>query len=115
MAVYIIGCEGSHLVKIGWASDVTKRCATLARWNSHPVFVIWQSDDKYGFLAEQYVHRFYRERQHHGEWFDFGEDDPVPLVERALAVADSPEGLRHRKRRRFAPIPLVDRWYLKQH
>lgn len=84
MTVYVIGCEGSNLVKIGWATDTARRCAEIGRMSAHPVKVLWESGPEHGVVTEKRLHRFFRDRRAHGEWFDFGADDPVRLIKAAI-------------------------------
>ena len=88
MPVYVIGCEGSQLVKIGYSEDPTRRIAELGRMSASPVSLLWQSDPAHGRESEAKLHRMFRAQRRHGEWFDFGEDDPVVIVSEAI---DRPE------------------------
>lgn len=96
MTVYLIGCEGSRLVKIGHSRNPAKRLAELARMSASPVKLLWQSGPEHGMEAEQHLHRVFRSYRQHGEWFDFGEDDPVELVNSAISLPVAPSLRRGR-------------------
>lgn len=82
MTVYVVGCEGKGkgLVKIGHSADPQKRLRQIASGCPYPVKILWLSSSGHGFITEQRVHRAFGDRHHYGEWFDFGDDDPVALV-----------------------------------
>lgn len=88
MAVYVIGCEGSRLVKIGCAGDVRARIQGIGAMSPVPVKLLWESHPEYGVTAERHLHHVFRDYRQHGEWFDFGDSDPVGLVEVAMKGAD---------------------------
>lgn len=43
MTVYVMGCEGSRLVKIGHTSNPTKRLGEIRRMSPDPVKLLWES------------------------------------------------------------------------
>lgn len=89
MAVYVIGREDHRMVKIGWALDAEKRLREIGRLTGYPVTLLWQSAPELGVETESKLHRLFRDYRHQGEWFDFGDADPVALVSAAI---DLPRG-----------------------
>lgn len=75
--VYLIGDR--PLVKIGTTIDLDRRLRTLQAASSTPIRVLWSTEG--GYRLEAALHHVFAHRRIRGEWFDFGEQDPVPLVE----------------------------------
>lgn len=90
MAVYVIGSEGSRLVKIGWSVDPGKRTSQIGRMSAAPVTLLWQSGPEYGRETEAKLHRLLNPYRKHGEWFDLGTADPVALIR---AMVDLPSDI----------------------
>jgi len=68
--VYVIGADFNSPVKIGVASDVSKRLERLQSGNPVTLSVLWQSAplaDAYSL--ERYMHKHYAEYSVRGEWF----------------------------------------------
>lgn len=61
MTVYIIGCQGTRLVKIGHARNVQKRLREISTMSAHPLRVLWQSDPEHGEPAERRLHARFRQ------------------------------------------------------
>jgi len=89
VAVYVIGCEGSGLVKIGHSKAPEKRLREISNMSARRVSLLWTSSPEYGRETETRLHQVFRHYRHHGEWFDFGEDDPVELVSEAILSPDT--------------------------
>jgi hypothetical protein len=81
--VYIIGHDGSNLVKIGKADDVAKRLAGIQRMS--PVKLRVLAHFPGGFRYEKALHQKFDHLRTYGEWFDFGGLDPVAEVSAAMA------------------------------
>lgn len=81
--VYVIGSTNGHAVKIGRSDDVARRLAEIQRMSPVKLEVLWQVQA--GGDLETALHRRFKARRTHGEWFDFGDDDPVALVGQAAA------------------------------
>jgi hypothetical protein len=81
-SVYIIGHDGSNVVKIGKADDVAERLAFIQRMSPLKLRVLTQFDG--GFELETALHRRFKHLRLHGEWFDFGQRDAVAAVTSAV-------------------------------
>lgn len=81
--VYVIGSTNGHAVKIGRSDDVARRLAEIQRMSPVKLEVLWQVQA--GGDLETALHRRFKARRTHGEWFDFGDEDPVAVVGRAAA------------------------------
>lgn len=86
MTVYVLRAEGSRLVKIGQSRNVEQRLRAIRMMSAHPVELLWQSDSSYGEELERKLHRVFHQFRSHGEWFDFGENEPVEMVVNAIHV-----------------------------
>lgn len=82
--VYLIGSSDARLVKIGRTGDTNRRLATIQRMSPVVLSVLWQTPG--GSALESALHRRFRERRSHGEWFDFGDTDPLAEVASAIAA-----------------------------
>ncbi len=82
--VYIIGHDGGSLVKIGKADDVSKRFGSIQRMS--PVELRVLAHFPGGFRYEKALHRKFDHLRTYGEWFDFGDLDPVAEVSAAVAA-----------------------------
>jgi hypothetical protein len=80
--VYVIGSEGSTLVKIGRSTDVKKRLAAIQCMSPAPLAVLWQVEGDPEL--ETAPHRLFKNYRAHGEWFDFEGHDPVQVVSDAI-------------------------------
>lgn len=89
MTVYVVGCEGSRLVKIGFTEQELKtRLNGISQMSAHPIKVLWESGPEHGRETEGRLHRLFAGYRHHGEWFDFGPVDSVALVSVAVDLPD---------------------------
>jgi Meiotically up-regulated gene 113 len=78
---YLIGAEGSHLVKIGYAVDPKKRLAMLQTGQPLTLSLLWSCHGDH----EQALHRRFAEHRVRGEWFDLTPlGDPVQAVQAAV-------------------------------
>jgi hypothetical protein len=88
--VYLVGCSIKGRVKIGTSTDLTKRLATLRTHSPVPIELLWWTPG--GRELERQLHTSLNRHRLHGEWFDFGDEDPVTSVRRALAELEWLEG-----------------------
>lgn len=81
--VYVIGNADNRLVKIGWTTQAKlKRLGQIQTMSPSILKVLWTTPG--GRPLEDALHsRFLAERRH-GEWFDFGDRDPVATVSEAV-------------------------------
>ncbi|WP_188188087.1 GIY-YIG nuclease family protein [Nonomuraea sp. SYSU D8015] len=84
--VYLIGNPQSSLFKIGRTVDVTRRLGTIQSMSPVPLAVLWTHSGGRGL--ESNLHRHFAIYHSHGEWYNFGDEDAVALVEEAVASND---------------------------
>ncbi|MGP3938413.1 GIY-YIG nuclease family protein [Streptomyces sp. 6N106] len=86
---YLVGMEGSPLVKIGFTSgDPKKRLASLQTGQPMKLSLLWSSAGNH----ESTLHRRFARHRVRGEWFDLTPlGDPVRVVEDAIQLLN--EGL----------------------
>ncbi|RSS59816.1 GIY-YIG nuclease family protein [Streptomyces sp. WAC01280] len=77
---YLIGAEGSPLVKIGVAVDPAKRLATLQVGSPARLAILWTVLGD----MERALHRSFSAYRVHGEWFDL-----TPLGDALTVVANA--------------------------
>lgn len=94
--VYVIGSPSSALVKIGRSTNLERRLADLQRMSPVPLKVLCTYDG--GSELEAALHRYFKDRRTHGEWFDL-DSDPVASTKAAI---DHMKRLAEEKRRRAA-------------
>jgi DNA-binding GntR family transcriptional regulator len=80
--VYLIGGEGSPIVKIGRSIDVPGRLAAIQYMSPLKLAVLWQTEG--GAELEAALHRWFKSQRSHGEWFDFPDGDAVGQVAQAV-------------------------------
>lgn len=80
--VYILGSTETRRVKIGHSTNVPVRAAAIQRMS--PVSLVVLETFEGGLGLESALHKRFRPFRTHGEWFDFGDLDP--LVEIAAGV-----------------------------
>jgi len=94
VTVYVIGGVGSkapRLVKIGFtAGDPQKRLLDLQVGCPYPLRVLWQSTPKHGLQSETKLHVLFDAYCVHGEWFDFGNANPIALIAAAIDLPPLP-------------------------
>lgn len=105
--VYVIGTPGSNTVKIGRSTDLPKRIADIQRMSPVPLEVLWSHPG--GSELETRLHRHFKERRSHGEWFTF-DSDPLPLI--GSAVEEQPwlrpkVNLKKAKRKTRGREPII--------
>lgn len=77
--VYVIGASESSRVKIGHSCNLNRRLGDIQRMSPVPLLLLWSHPGTYEL--EGVLHREFDAYRQHGEWFDFGGQDPIPLVE----------------------------------
>ncbi|MEU8688806.1 GIY-YIG nuclease family protein [Streptomyces sp. NPDC048665] len=80
--VYAIGSSEHGFVKIGTTSDLRARLPALQTPSPFPLRVLWQHEG--GYALERFLHSHLREYRATGEWFDFGDADPVTKISEAM-------------------------------
>lgn len=89
MAIYLIRRDdGSNLVKIGHSGNVHARLTELRRTALYGITLLWDSGTDHGPATECLLHKLFMCWQREGEWFDFGDVDPVTAVRAALPLAE---------------------------
>jgi hypothetical protein len=81
--VYLIGSEGSPIVKIGRSVDVPGRLSAIQYMSPLKLSVLWQTEG--GSELEAALHRHFKACRSHGEWFRFPNHDAPEQVVRAIA------------------------------
>jgi hypothetical protein len=79
--VYLIGREAGGLSKIGVSINVRKRLQGLESAAGERLVVLWTTEGDW--TLEYALHSQFRDRRKLGEWFDFSDVDPIPLVDEA--------------------------------
>lgn len=82
--VYLIGSAVSRPVKIGVAGNVQGRLEELRTGSPVPLHVIWKTRGDRDL--EYSLHEYFAPYRIHGEWFDFGDEDPAALVATAAVL-----------------------------
>jgi len=98
--LYVIGeGAGSGLVKIGRARDARRRLREIQTGYPRELRLLHVEFGEGG--AEKQLHRLLRGSRCRGEWFDFGDRDPVAEIRDALErvrAAEAAEGPRQQRR-----------------
>lgn len=76
--VYLIGSRQARPVKIGTTIRTTKRLNDIQAMSPVPLEVLFEHPGEYDL--ETWLHARFRRYRLHGEWFDFGDLDPVETV-----------------------------------
>lgn len=79
--VYVIGEEGSSIVKIGTTSNLTTRLKGIQTGSPVRLSVIWTCTADW--RLESFLHGIFQDLRMEGEWFDFEDADPIAEVSRA--------------------------------
>lgn len=83
--VYVIGQPGQRVAKIGTTSNLRARLRAIQTGCPVRLEVLWTCPG--GRVLESWLHRAFGERRLEGEWFDFGEYDPVLSVQKTVEQA----------------------------
>ncbi|MEU6567323.1 GIY-YIG nuclease family protein [Streptomyces parvulus] len=85
--VYVIGEPHSSMVKIGVTHDVlAKRLREIQMMCPVRLKVRWSCPGAFGL--ENKLHRHFAPIRSHGEWFEFGELDPVETIRAVVDAGD---------------------------
>lgn len=87
--VYLIGSQVNALVKIGRSTNVQRRLADIQRMSPVELDVLWLTVGNADL--ETRLHRAFRARRTHGEWFNFAGLDAVEAVRGFLTNGSLPE------------------------
>lgn len=82
--VYLIGSPVVRSVKIGVAKDPDARLNELRTGSLVPLQLIWKT--RGGRALESELHQYFAPYRTHGEWFDFGGENPAALVASAATL-----------------------------
>jgi hypothetical protein len=87
--VYVIGAAESSVVKIGKAADIERRRRNLQTASPLKLVTRWATpgDRK----LERWLHVEFDHLRVEGEWFDFGDKDPVAEIKAAIHRFGLPE------------------------
>ncbi|MGW6941402.1 GIY-YIG nuclease family protein [Streptomyces xanthophaeus] len=80
--VYVIGSAGSTRVKIGTSVSPEKRLKELQTGNPDRLEVLWHTPG--GRELEAQLHQVFAEYRGEGEWFDFGDVQPIGVIPSAV-------------------------------
>lgn len=82
--VYLVGSSLSRPVKIGVAGNVQSRLEELRTGSPVPLHLLWKTRGDRDL--EFSLHEYFAPYRIHGEWFDFGDEDPAALVATAAVL-----------------------------
>ncbi|MFD4862470.1 GIY-YIG nuclease family protein [Streptomyces atratus] len=80
--MHVIGSAGSTRVKIGTSVSPEKRLKELQTGNPDRLEVLWYTSG--GRELEALLHRAFADHRVEGEWFDFGDVQPVGAIPAAV-------------------------------
>lgn len=86
--VYLIGSPVIRQVKIGLSDTPAMRATALQTGSPVQLLVILAIPG--GPVLERKLHDYFRAYRTHGEWFDFGDENPVTLVVSAATLMGYP-------------------------
>lgn len=79
--VYAIGPEQSSVVKIGTTENIKNRLRGIQTGSPHRLYVRWQFGGS--SALEEFLHARFDHLRLEGEWFDFGDEDPIQAITHA--------------------------------
>lgn len=83
---YLVGMDGSALVKIGSATDPKKRLQSLQTGQPAALTLLWHTVGDFEYA----LHRVFETQRVRGEWFDLTPlGDAVDVVQRAIAELEA--------------------------
>lgn len=86
--VYLVGSTLTRPVKIGVAKNAEARLDELRIGSPVPLHLIWKArGDR---ALEINLHQYFAPYRIHGEWFDFGDENPAALVATAAVFMGNP-------------------------
>jgi DNA-binding transcriptional ArsR family regulator len=81
--VYVMGAdELGNRVKIGWSDAPERRLRQLQTGSAYRLKLLDTHPGPQDL--ENFLHEGFATRRVHGEWFDFGDEDPLPLISEAV-------------------------------
>ncbi|MDH2393922.1 GIY-YIG nuclease family protein [Streptomyces sp. HNM0663] len=83
--VYAIAAIGTSMVKIGASSNPAGRVTAFQI--GCPLELRLLGNWWGGSLVENYLHHAFATKRVRGEWFDFKDEDPLPLIEATVEKA----------------------------
>lgn len=86
--VYLVGSTLTRPVKIGVTKNAEARLDELRVGSPVPLHLIWKT--RGGRALESSLHEYFAPYRVHGEWFDFGDENPAALVATAAVLMGSP-------------------------
>lgn len=86
--VYLVGSTLTRPVKIGVAAKPEARLDDLRVGSPVPLHLIWKT--RGGRALESGLHTYFAPYRIHGEWFDFGDENPAALVATAAVLMGNP-------------------------
>lgn len=81
--VYVIGARGGTVVKIGTTTQPERRLRSIQGMSPLPLEMIWSVPG--GYELESRLHAAFADHRVHGEWFDFGDANPVDAISAEVA------------------------------
>lgn len=97
--VYLVGSPLVTPVKIGTSRNPAQRLADLQVGSPVPLSLLWKTPGTREL--ERMLHDYFVHYRSHGEWFDFGDLNPIAAVTGALSL------FGYRQAVSPAPVPLV--------
>lgn len=82
--IYVIGCDEVRVVKIGISCNLQSRLVTMQTGSPVALRLLWKMPGSLDM--EQDLHEYFHAYRKHGEWFDFGDENPVAMVAGAAAL-----------------------------
>ncbi|MFD4661393.1 GIY-YIG nuclease family protein [Kitasatospora sp. NPDC058444] len=101
--VYLITTASSRTVKIGRSTDPDGRLTALQ--SGSPVALLLAATFPGGPRLERHLHKKFGHYRIHGEWFDFGDQDPVAEVTAEVGAYEPEPGHDDRARQYRDPGP----------
>ncbi|MEW2463120.1 GIY-YIG nuclease family protein [Microbacterium sp. NPDC047426] len=104
--IYLIGSPVIRQVKIGLSDAPTRRATALQTGSPVQLLVILAIPG--GPVLERMLHDYFKAYRTHGEWFDFGDENPVTLVVSAATLMGypvHPKRVAREDRPRLTDIP----------
>ncbi|MEV6547973.1 GIY-YIG nuclease family protein [Streptomyces sp. NPDC051597] len=86
--VYLVGSALTRPVKIGVAKNAEARLDELRVGSPVPLHLIWKT--RGGRALEASLHEYLAPYRIHGEWFDFGDENPAAIVATAAVLMGNP-------------------------
>lgn len=87
--VYVIHATGTNRVKIGFSFDPAKRLAELQTGSPFPLTLIGTCEGS--FSLECRMHERLKDYRRTGEWFEFGPQEALDLLQQLSAAKDEGE------------------------